>query len=99
MTFGIADQIPKFYGSVTVGERGQVAIPAEARRELNIVPASKLLAFGSQNAKALVLVKVEFMAEFLKVFTGAIQSFEQVMKADGPASIRGPENSGKQARS
>lgn len=32
-----------FYGSVTVGERGQIVIPAEARNELNIKPGDKLI--------------------------------------------------------
>ena len=32
-----------FYGSATVGERGQVVIPAEARQELGIEPGDKVL--------------------------------------------------------
>ncbi|APV43696.1 looped-hinge helix DNA binding domain-containing protein, AbrB family [Dehalogenimonas formicexedens] len=38
---------PKFYGSTTIGERGQMVIPAEARKDFDITPASKLLVFGS----------------------------------------------------
>jgi AbrB family looped-hinge helix DNA binding protein len=36
----------KFYGSVTVSERGQVVIPAEARKDFNIHSGDKLLVFG-----------------------------------------------------
>ena len=36
----------KFYGSVTVSERGQIVIPAEARRDFTIQPGDKLLVFG-----------------------------------------------------
>ena len=36
----------KFYGSVTVSERGQVVIPAEARKDFNINTGDKLLVFG-----------------------------------------------------
>ena len=46
MLNGFTESMPRFYGSVTVGERGQVAIPAEARREQDINPGGKLLAFG-----------------------------------------------------
>jgi AbrB family looped-hinge helix DNA binding protein len=43
------DQHPagrKFYGSVTVSERGQTVIPAEARKDFNIKAGDKLLVFG-----------------------------------------------------
>jgi bifunctional DNA-binding transcriptional regulator/antitoxin component of YhaV-PrlF toxin-antitoxin module len=30
-----------FYGSATVGERGQIVIPAEARAELGLTPGDK----------------------------------------------------------
>lgn len=34
-----------FMGSATVGERGQVVIPAEARERLGLKPGDKLLVF------------------------------------------------------
>ena len=39
-------QVPrnkKFYGSVTVSERGQIVVPAEARKDFNIKAGDKLL--------------------------------------------------------
>ena len=36
----------KFYGSITVSERGQMVIPAEARKDFNIKSGNKLLVFG-----------------------------------------------------
>lgn len=36
----------KFYGSVTVSERGQIVIPAEARKDFNIKGGDKLLVLG-----------------------------------------------------
>jgi AbrB family looped-hinge helix DNA binding protein len=36
----------KFYGSVTVSERGQIVIPAEARNDFGIDTGDKLLVFG-----------------------------------------------------
>jgi AbrB family looped-hinge helix DNA binding protein len=35
-----------FFGAVTVGERGQVVIPAEARKRFDIAPGDKLLIMG-----------------------------------------------------
>jgi len=36
----------KFYGSVTVSERGQIVIPVDARRDFGIRTGDKLLIFG-----------------------------------------------------
>ncbi|HUU54172.1 MAG TPA: AbrB/MazE/SpoVT family DNA-binding domain-containing protein [Armatimonadota bacterium] len=54
-----------FFGSVTVGERGQVVIPAEARKEYGIKPGDKLLAFRSPSGRGLVLVEVDDMRAML----------------------------------
>jgi AbrB family looped-hinge helix DNA binding protein len=37
----------QFYGTVTVGERGQIAIPQEAREKYGIQPGDKLLVVSS----------------------------------------------------
>lgn len=39
-----------FYGVTTVGIKGQVVIPAEARAELNLKPGDKVIVFGKKNA-------------------------------------------------
>ncbi len=36
----------KFYGSITVSKRGQVVIPADARKDFGIKTGDKLLVFG-----------------------------------------------------
>jgi AbrB family looped-hinge helix DNA binding protein len=36
----------KFYGAVRVSERGQIVIPAEARKDFNIKAGDKLLVLG-----------------------------------------------------
>lgn len=43
-----------FYGAVTVGERGQVVIPAQARRDHGIMPGDKLIVLGSPDGLALL---------------------------------------------
>lgn len=43
-----------FYGAVTVGERGQVVIPAQARRDHDIAPGDKLIVLGSPDGLALM---------------------------------------------
>ncbi len=48
----------KVYGAATVGARGQVVIPAAARKDLKIRPGDQLLVLG-KFGKALGLVKAE----------------------------------------
>ncbi|GAB3765277.1 AbrB/MazE/SpoVT family DNA-binding domain-containing protein [Microlunatus parietis] len=47
-----------FYGAVTVSERGQIVIPAQARRDLNIRPGDKLLVLGDP-AQGLALATLD----------------------------------------
>ena len=53
----------KFYGSVTIGERGQIAVPAEARRDHGFQPGDKLLVLGSSDG--LALMSAERLMELL----------------------------------
>ena len=41
-----APESKKFYGSVTVSERGQIVIPVDARKDFSIKTGDKLLVFG-----------------------------------------------------
>ena len=73
---------PKFYGSTTVGDRGQVVIPAEARRDFQITPATKLLVFGSHHGGGLILTRAESVTEFLARATSMLTRLEEMLQAD-----------------
>lgn len=70
-----------FYGSVTVGERGQIVIPAEAREELGFKPGDKLIVMRHKVWDALVLTKLDhlttFMEEFKQTVDRAIEITEE----------------------
>lgn len=51
------------YGAVTVGEKGQIVIPAKARKQFGLEAGERLLVLGDE-AQGLALVKEE---EFLKM--------------------------------
>ena len=55
----------KCYGSATLGERGQVVIPAEARQELGLGPGDKLLVFGRRAQGIVLMVKADHVAELI----------------------------------
>ncbi len=65
-----------FYGSVTVGERGQIVVPAEARSDLGIEAGEKLLVFSGKNG--LKLMKADKVAEFLDQ---AMEDLDKVREA------------------
>ena len=48
-----------FYGAVTIGERGQVVIPAEARKQHDLEPGEKLLVFRHPHVRGVVLARLE----------------------------------------
>jgi AbrB family looped-hinge helix DNA binding protein len=60
-----ADRGLNFYGAVTVGERGQIVIPAEARRALSIEAGDKLLILCLPSGQNLMIVKADDMLKFL----------------------------------
>jgi AbrB family looped-hinge helix DNA binding protein len=54
-----------FYGSVTLGERGQVVIPAEARKRHGLQAGDKLLVLRHPHVRGLVLARVDDMRAVL----------------------------------
>jgi len=55
----------RLYGTTTMGARGQVVIPAEARSELNLKPGDQLVVMG-KFGKVLGLMKTEEMSAFVE---------------------------------
>lgn len=64
----------KFYGVVTVSERGQIVIPAEARRDFGIEVGDKLIVAGDLE-KGIGLIKASIimgtLASMLEMFRSA----------------------------
>jgi AbrB family looped-hinge helix DNA binding protein len=49
----------KFYGSATVGTKGQVVIPAEAREELNMKEGEKVVIMKAPFHEGVMILKAE----------------------------------------
>jgi len=54
----------RLYGTVKVGDKGQVVIPAEARKELDIKPGDLLFVMAGRNRRGIAMVKADTMREF-----------------------------------
>lgn len=63
----------RFYGSITVSDRGQIVIPAEARRDLGIEVGDKLLVLGDLD-QGLAIVKASVFLDKFPHFSSSIQS-------------------------
>ncbi|MCX6344756.1 MAG: AbrB/MazE/SpoVT family DNA-binding domain-containing protein [Armatimonadetes bacterium] len=65
-----------FYGAATVGERGQVVIPAEARKKFGIQPGDKLLVIGHPAGSGIMLCKIDEMRDFFAAMLEDLKRIE-----------------------
>jgi len=74
-----------FYGSATLGERGQVVIPADARKDCAIQAGDKLLVFRHPlHPHMLILARVGDMKELLQQMSNAIkQASDRIIEEAG----------------
>ena len=72
--------IGRCFGSTTVGPRGQLVIPVEARKELRIDVGSKLLVFSHFGNRGLIFVKVEAVEELLNIMSRRLDEITKVVR-------------------
>lgn len=74
----------RFLGSVTVGSKGQVVIPADAREALDIKEGDKLVVLGNPSKKGIAFIKAESIEELLQhMQTGLDEIQKSTYKAKG----------------
>ena len=81
----------KFYGSVTVSERGQIVIPADARRDFGIKTGDKLLVFGDLE-RGLGIATFTIMQRTME---GAIDLFREIGSTMKTSESNKPETPNK----
>ena len=67
---GSGEQPGQYFGTTTLGERGQIVIPKAARELFELQPGDKLLVLGSKERGGLALVKADLMERFAAMFLG-----------------------------
>lgn len=65
-----------FHGAMTVGDRGQVVIPAEVRRVVGLSPGDKLLVFCHPNGPGVMMVKLHALHEATQFMQRTIEELE-----------------------
>lgn len=69
----------QFYGTATLGEKGQVVIPAEARASMDIRKGDKLLVFG-MGCDMIALTKLSKVEQFASHLSGRLDTIREIIK-------------------
>ncbi len=77
----------KCFGTAVVGPRGQLVIPAEARKELGIDTGHKFLVFGHFGGRGLILIKVEAVEELVNVMSSRLDEAARFVKENKSADV------------
>lgn len=68
-----------FYGLTTLGEKGQVVIPAEAREALSLEKGEKLLVFGL-GKQVIALTKLNQIERILGHLENKLENLREVLR-------------------
>ena len=71
----------KLYGTATVGTKGQIVIPTNARVELSIETGDRLYVLGSPESDFLGLIKEDALEQIIEHLTEQVQNF-RTLKQD-----------------
>ena len=77
---GICSKQRIVYGVVTVSEKGQIAIPVDARRDLNIKAGDKLIVLKRKDEAGLTLIKLDKMDELMFLIQEDEEFFKKLKK-------------------
>jgi AbrB family looped-hinge helix DNA binding protein len=73
-----------FYGSSTLGDRGQIVIPVEARNDLGFKPGDKLLIMRHPIHDAITICTLESFRELANDFANEVALIEAKHLAEDP---------------
>lgn len=68
-----------FFGTTIIGAKGQVVVPIEARKAMDLNQGEKLLVFGGPR-HALVMVKLDSAEEMFTRLSRQIDSFKKAIR-------------------
>ena len=69
-----------FYGSTTMGEKGQIVIPAEARKALGLKKGEKLLVFGV-HGNIVALAPIGELQNILKKLSKKTEKIQSIIQS------------------
>jgi len=72
----------KFWGAATVGTKGQVVIPADAREAFGIQEGDKILVLSPPGKASLIMVKPEIINQFMQSMQADIEEMINMYESD-----------------
>ncbi len=72
----------KLYGTATVGTKGQVVIPSQAREELNIKEGDKLYVVGLPKNGMIAMLPENMLEKYIEKINMHIEIFKSIQKND-----------------
>lgn len=69
----------KLYGTATVGSKGQVVIPSDARDELGIKPGDRLYVVGSPTGQWIGLLQEAQLRNLIDHLTDNIETYKRAL--------------------
>ena len=69
----------EFYGTTTLGEKGQVVIPSDARTDMKMHKGEKLLVFGMGD-DMVILSKLSNLKQFASQLAQKLDSVQKIIK-------------------
>ena len=70
------------YGIVTVSEKGQIAIPVDARRDLDIKTGDKLIVLKRKDGAGLILIKLDEIDKLMFLVQEDEEFFKKFKEGD-----------------
>ena len=70
----------KTYGPVTVGERGQLVVPVQLRKSLNIRSGDQVMVFANADKKIITLMPLKDFSQFLEKAAKLISKLESKVR-------------------
>jgi AbrB family looped-hinge helix DNA binding protein len=70
-----------FFGTVKLGERGQIVIPKEAREVFDIKPGDNLLLVGDEE-KGIAIVKADLMKDLALKILENMNNIQDIVESD-----------------
>jgi|TARA_B100001250_G_C19442994_1_gene632614 AbrB family looped-hinge helix DNA binding protein len=65
----------KLYGTATIGTKGQVVIPADAREELNLKTGDKLYVINTMHGGGVMFLKEDMLEDIVAHLSEQIEGF------------------------
>jgi AbrB family looped-hinge helix DNA binding protein len=84
----------KCFGSATVGPRGQVVIPASARKKLGLEAGATLLVFLGPGGRGLFLFKADAVEQMVRMVSERLSDVEGLIRSYAPSKAASRSSKG-----